>query len=234
MNFWLVKGNFLVMISRIFFIILLIATNVKGAEIQQNHLNPELSVFTDVVWLTDYYSRLVEIFSEAYDNNLPMNSILIRAIVTPSFKNEYAIGVRRQGDKYIAFKLTAEDSVWVKIRELSEKNKLGNLQQLKIGVNVSEMELSKQLYTSINKSWQKMIMNTKYPQNAMTGLDGISYHFTDSNLRSGRTWSPEPESQTGYLVKLTELLGQFTESQEPKKIEIKLLNTAAKLNASFN
>jgi len=215
-------------------VLLLVATNAYGAEIQKNYLKPELSIFTGFAEITDYYSKLVKVFSRAYENKSPENRIVIRVIVNPSFSSEYVIGIRQEGDKYIAFKLTAKENVWVNIQESREKTKSGGLPQKKIEVDISEMEVSEQTYKAIKTSWKKMIQNTKYPNELSGGLDGISYHFTDSNLRSGWAWNPEPESQTGYLVKLTELLGQLTESKEPKKIEIDLLNTATKLNDSLN
>ena len=212
------------MIYKAFVIFLLfITTNAYGEEIKKNHLQPEWSVFLGHEWMTDYYSKVVNVFSNAYEGN-----VKFRTIITPSFNPEYAIGVRQEGDKYFAFKFTAKKNIWITIQKNKETIS-SDLSQIKLGLHKSEVAISEQIYKIIEVSWQKMLQNTQYPKKIFGGLDGISYHFTGSNLRTGWAWSPEPESQTGYLVKLTELLGQLTESKKQKDLETKLLNIGTRL-----
>jgi len=210
-------------------VLLLVTTNVHSTELLKNNLRPEISIFSGFEIVTSYYARLGAFFSNTQKNNSEYNRPKLMAIINPSFRPEYAIGIRFESEKYIAFKFTAKDSIWVHIQESREKTNPTDFTPIQIGVNVTEKEISKQTFKVIEAAWKKMIMNTKYPEKHFSGLDGIAYHFMDGHFRTGWAWSPEPKSQTGYLVKLTELLGQFSESAETKKIENELLNIATVL-----
>ncbi|MBA3034881.1 MAG: hypothetical protein FP814_00140 [Desulfobacterium sp.] len=44
-----------------------LSSNVYGDELKRNYLSTELSVFSGLTIVTDYYSCLVKIYSEAYE-----------------------------------------------------------------------------------------------------------------------------------------------------------------------
>lgn len=207
----------------IFFI--LITTNVYAAEIKKDYLQPDISIFTGFRNITDYYSEVVKLFSKAYGP-----TVRIRTVVLPSFATEYVVGIRERDNKYYAFKLSAKRSVWAEYYQRTQEKTISDKSnQAEIEVQENETEISQQVYKYLADSWRKMLLRTKFPEEKFGGLDGISYHFSSYEMRAGWAWSPDPNSQTGYLVKLAELLGQLAESKESKAIEKNILNTATRL-----
>ena len=204
--------------------LILIASNVYAAEIKKDYLQPEISIFTGFRNITDYYSKVVQLFSNAYGP-----SVKIRTVVLPSFATEYAFGIRERDNRYYAFKLSAKSSIWVEYQETRGKTISDKSPQNEIEVQEAEAEISQQVYKNLADAWYKMLLRTKYPEEKFGGLDGTSYHFSSYEMRAGWAWSPEPNSQTGYLVKLTELLGQLAESKDSKAIEKNILNTTTRL-----
>ena len=217
------------MIYRTIIILLLITTNVYATTIEKNHLEPALSVFTGFNIITEYQSDLVKLFSKAFDAN-----VKIRTIVIPSFEPEYVIGIRERDNKYFAFKLSAKTQYWVVYRETKVEKTIDIASQKKVEVSEAEVEITKQAYKILDESWHQMIRRTKYYNDTYgRGLDGTSYHFSASRLLTGYAWSPKPNTQTGYLVKLAELLGQLTEVKDSKNIEKQLIDTGTRLLRSL-
>jgi len=189
---------------------------------EKNQLEPDLSIFTGFRILTDYYSKVVQLFSKAYDP-----SVKIRTVILPSFEPEYVIGIREKENKYYAFKLFAKKHLWAEYQKGRDKTILDNSPQREIEVQESQVEISPQVYRILDECWHKMLQKIEYKQ--PHGLGGTTYHFSTFDMLAGRAWSPNPNSQTGYLVKLTEQLGELTESNDSKTIEKTIQNTAKSL-----
>ena len=202
--------------------LILITTNVYAADIENNYLQPDISIFSGFRIVTDYYSKVVELFSKAYGP-----SIKIRTVVLPSFESEYVIGIREKENKYYVFKLSAKSSIWGEYQKTRDKKILDKSPQNEIEVQEAEAEISQQVYKILDECWHKMLQQIKYKR--LDGLDGTTYHFSTSDLLAGYAWSPNPNSQTGHLVKLTELLGQLAESKDQKAIEKQLMSAATTL-----
>ena len=207
-------------------IALLLTTNVYAAGITKDNLEPDLSIFTGFRIVTDYYSNVVTFFSKAF-----APSVKLRAVVLPSFVAEYVTGIRERDNKYFAFKLTAQSQLWGEYQR--KRNNMNASAPKEIEVHESEVEISQKTYKLLDVVWRKMILNTKYYEDTFgRGLDGTSYHFSISNLHAAQTWSPKPNTQTGYLVKIADQLGQYAESKN-RKLEKELLDTTKKLMKSL-
>jgi len=147
--------------------------------------------------------------------------------VTPSFEPEYVVGIREHKQKYYAFKLSTKGSIWWDYDSKRQNKKIPAGLQQDLTVREAEVQISEQLYKTLHEAWNKMIIKTAYYEDTYSrGLDGVTYHFSISPLRAGFAWSPHPNSQTGYLAKLSELLGTLSESKDSKKLEKELSNTA--------
>jgi hypothetical protein len=62
------------------------------------------------------------------------------------------------------------------------------------------------------------------------GLDGVGYRFLLRGIGCGQTWSPEPSSEDGRLIQITELLAEYAPSKTPavmQRIEESILKLLA-------
>jgi hypothetical protein len=205
------------------------ASNAVAAAIEKDHLEPPISAFTYVPIVTDYRADIVKIFKKAYDP-----SVRIKAFVLPSFSQEYVIGIRERENKYYAFKLSVKEQYWTIYHEIYINKTKDITAKGKVELSECEATISKRAYEILNQAWHKMILKTQYYNDThRRGLDGTSYYFISSPMLIGYTWSPEPITQTGYLVNLSELLGQLAESKGSKQIEKKIIETGTQLLKSL-
>ncbi len=207
-------------------LIVLLLNTAYASELKRNSLSTEISPFSGVTIVTDYYTYLVKIFSKAYR----MHKVQLKAVVTPSFRPEYMIGVRQSGNKYYAFKRAPAKSIWAAYEDARQQKALNSFLDINFDIKEAEVEISRDMFAAIENPWTTMTQEAKHQD--IRGLDGTTYHFS-SGLVTASTWSPEPESHAGYLAKIVELLGQLTEIEDKGKIEKNILETATRLSESL-
>ncbi len=76
---------------------------------RSDHLKPEDSLFSGV-FLHKYTEMVLDAFSEVYAENVE-----VRTIVLPSFKPEYAVGIRKEKDVYSIFHFEPKKQYWLYI-----------------------------------------------------------------------------------------------------------------------
>lgn len=66
-----------------------------------------------------------------------------------------------------------------------------------------------------------MLLGTRYADDDILGMDGVTYHFSmdlGRETMAGKTWSPDPESKPGKLVKISDLMVDFAKTRKgPRK-----------------
>lgn len=76
-----------------------------------------------------------------------------------------------------------------------------------------------------------MLYAAHYSRGPTHGHDGETYHFSAKgwgrHYIAGYTWSPDPETQTGKLVKLTELMSDYCHDAEPETLDALSLHATA-------
>ncbi len=216
------------------FICILIPINsyAYDEKIKEERLTSEISVFSGMDIITDYHSFIVKIFSKAY--GVGNERVLIRSVVLPSFKSEYVIGVAKRNYRYYAFKLVSKKQIWHEYQEALGNNTLDIFLQNEFPIVETEKEIPETMFRAIRDPWDKML-NLAMSKSQSKGLDGTSYHFSNSGLAAAYTWNPAPKSQAGYLVEIAELLGQLTlqNSNNQDNIEKRIFKTAQDLYKSF-
>ncbi len=72
--------------------------------------------------------------------------------------------------------------------------------------------------------WSKMLLSARHPEQSTLGCDGVTYHFSMSipehGIASGKVWTPSPETRTGMLSSLGELVAAYVDAPSEKRQEI--------------
>lgn len=129
-------------------------------------------------------------------------------VVRPSFSGEFVVrlhGARDDNDFDTASTLfltysAAKQSIWYSMPE-------NNDEQKKKGVSIAAttVEFPKPLATRIQKLWQRMLLQTRYPQEYSGGLDGTTYEFGIWSVY-GETWSPLERKSPLLFIELGDSL----------------------------
>jgi hypothetical protein len=188
-----------------------------------------------------YRLKVGQVLKPAFDME-----VTSRVIVLPSFRVEYAVGLRTTKEGVEAFVLKATSSIWdVETLNMYEEGRLlvvdeegktipfeqdESYQELKkttpsdhrkIKTDLRARSIPKNLAVKIDALWQAMLLSIQYPTKPIDGCDGEFYYFS-ARIRgggqlSGHVWSPEPESKTGRLVQLTETLADYASGKADLK-----------------
>ena len=247
-------------------LIFVIKSSLYSSKIARNHLEPEDSHLANLIDDSSYREyndimgyplEVVKVFSKVFDRN-----VSFRVFITPSFTPEYAIAVKREGEKYLALKLTIDSPLWLeehlrmfedgrilmfdldeqKVEDAAEPKKTEK-QPTKRNRSVETteflVEIDKETYNLLSDLWSDMILSTRYPTKPRLVEDGTTYHFSmwirERGTVSGETSSPDSNSQTGILVEIAELLSDLCESNNNMRSQIieKIKEKANILNLSL-
>lgn len=224
---------------RYLYILMLVATLTNAKE----HLSPEQSQFTGI-FMPDYYGMVIDALSEAYDKD-----VIVRAMVLPSFSQEYALGVRKHSNEFRIFAVWPEKKLWgyktlalmnagaynaVKDgKEVKDTEGIRRLEK-KYPANYKDVplercseEITPEIANTIAAVWESMLLGTRYKKGGARGFDGTTYHFSmkvDYEEIAGKVWSPKPDSKTGKLVTLTDAMLAFC--KENTTVSQEILTTA--------
>lgn len=218
-----------------------------------DHLEPEESIYSGDFFLKDYESQLLTYFGEFYQNG-----VMLRLISIPSFSPEYALAIIKENNRYYVLHQKPERQLWsyqmelpFKLNQLDElnakgvvtvdeyENKLKEIAQ-SYPENPMEMprvscrkEINEKLTLDVHELWMKMLLQTKYSPEPSSGVDGQTYHFSAPMHGmvlnyAGKVWSPEPNTKTGLLVDISDLLVEYCLKPDEGKIT-KLLKKKANL-----
>jgi hypothetical protein len=189
-----------------------------------------------------YWLKVRDVLAQAFEEG-----VTSRAVVLPSFRVEYAVGLRRTKVGVEAFVLRASSSIWdveyLKMLEqrpnLDEQGKPVPLEQ-----DEEYQELKKKtpsdhrnikterharpipaaLAARVESVWHTTLLSARSPTKMRDGCDGETYHFSalvpKRGHLSGHVWSPEPDSKTGRLVALTDALADYASG----KVDMKRLS----------
>lgn len=197
--------------------IILIMFLISNSSFAADHLVPEESQFTGI-FLPQYYGKVLEVYSETNDEN-----VIARTIVFPSFSPEYALAIKKEDDKYVVVHLQTKNQVWSGYNE-TENGRDYN-------VNRCEKVINSDLAKRILAIWKIMLLNTKYNEDPISGLDGTTYHFSmRSHNRygwsfAGKAWSPEENSKVGLYVDISDRLISFCKDES---------NSTSNINDTIN
>ena len=94
----------------------------------------------------------------------------------------------------------------------------------KIPVEEQSCALDPHISELLARCWSRMLLGSRHPRQSSLGCDGTTYHFSmrvrERGIVSGRALSPSPQSQTGLLSSLGELLATYIEAPKEEKMEI--------------
>ena len=149
-----------------------------------DHLEPAVS------WVAGYEPAVAEVLRSAFSND-----VHVRAIVEPSFRNEFAVGTKEENGKFQIFFVRASEHVW---NALLDKKPTKD-----IPTTYCEYEIPTDLGHQLDLVWDGMLAEIEQNDAPQDGVDGDFYYFSkdiDGSLKIGMTWSPDEKSKPGKLV----------------------------------
>ena len=215
----------------------------------QDHLIPDADVLVDP---DSYRLKVRHVFDEAF-----ASGVTVRAVVLPSFKDEYAVGLRITAEGAEAFVLEPSSRIWNsellgmyeagKIAELGDDGKTIPLEEIRsyrelkertpadyrdIKVRRRARPLPKDVASKIESLWGKMLLGVRHPDRPILGKDGVTYHFSawirGRGDLSGHVWSPEPGTKPGQLAALSVVLADYSRGDADPKLLSEQLEKAMK------
>jgi hypothetical protein len=220
------------------FVVLIAIAQTASA---QDRLIPdaEMPATSKIYWL-----KVRDVLAQAFEEG-----VTTRAVVLPSFRVEYAVGLRRTKVGVEAFVVRASSSIWdVEYLKMIEEERVLYVDEegkrVPLERNEEYQELKKNtpsdhrkiktrrnarpipaaLAARLESVWHTAILSARYPTETGDGCDGETYHFSAQipkrGLLSAHVWSPEPDSKTGRLVALTDALADYASG----KIALKRLS----------
>jgi hypothetical protein len=198
----------------------------------QDHLSPAVDVF---VKPDSYLLKARHVFIQAFDNG-----VILRALVLPSFRKEFSVGVIDQGEQVEAFVLEPSSSIWgaelleecqIAIKAYEKDNEkvpqdlLDRMEDLKkdavdyrtIKAVRRSRPLPRNLSEEINSVWRKMLLDVRQPREPRRGKDGVIYYFSawikGRGDLSGQVWSPSKGSKTDLLTSLALAIGDYAREE---------------------
>jgi hypothetical protein len=225
---------------------LVLLTSLARSSAAQDHLLPNVNAFAEP---DGYLLKMRHIFAQAFDGG-----VILRALVLPSFENEYVVGLQDIRGGVEAFVLEPSFNIWHtqlvedfedEIKELTRAGEAippettAQLKKLKgetpadyrtIKATRHACALPREVSEEIRGVWKKMLLDVRHPKEPRDGLDGITYHFSAFFVGwgelSGEAWSPDAESKTGRLVSLAEALGDYARGKVDLNMLTKTLEQA--------
>lgn len=196
------------------------------------HLEPEYSQFAraglppSATSLRPYHEIVIAVLQGAFDAD-----VRARLIAMPSFTPEYALGIRENQGGYKIFHLASQSQLWSyeNLKTLREIQEAGGLpgQDANIAEAIAEyesrlpedfhdvetsyceFEIPPGLAEDLLSVWERLLLETRYGDQAPVGRDGTDYHFSmlaNGVVMAGKVWSPDPQSKTGAMVSITETM----------------------------
>jgi hypothetical protein len=184
------------------------AVAVNGSDL----LQPEDANFAD------YRSAEAEVFKEVFADN-----VVVRAVVEPSFQNEFAVGLTSDNGAYRVFVLEPSAQIWsytilkmMKDGKITSTDSEGHsttsaqIAQLEarlppnpedLKVSRCEIAVPDGIGERIVQAWRTMLAKTAVT--ATMGLDGTIYHFAmrdSGRVQAGQVWSPSENTNPWRLV----------------------------------
>jgi hypothetical protein len=174
----------------------LIAAGVLCAQpvFAEDHLEPERSVLGGDTWFEDYDDIVVGVLKDAYARD-----VVARMVVLPPSQPEFAVGVKKAGDRYSIFFMAAAIplSGYATLSTMeNETDEKGNpvrddksIEDLRkslpadwhdVKVKRCVVAISKTLGERLVDVWGKMLMQTRYPElegNETVIVDGTQFDF---------------------------------------------------------
>ncbi|CAN5687858.1 hypothetical protein BH11VER1_BH11VER1_33630 [soil metagenome] len=153
-------------------------------------------------------------------------------VVKPSFSPEYAIVLRQkvklkpttdpfaaeiESEKWTIEFVEAKKQIW-----RSEYLDRGRLQ---LDINVTHdvvrhhAEVPDVFAKTIAETWESVLKQTRYPIDAVSGFDGVTYQFYSKYGFYGETWTPS----TGVPLMMTELglkLGEIAKASDKQRAQL--------------
>ena len=226
---------------------------LAGAAFAADRLMPEPSVFAGDDFTREYDAMVVSALADAYSAD-----VKVRAVVFPSFRTEYAIGLKEKQSSYVAFCLRPELQLWG--YETLKMMKAGSIKNITTGgpvdqerdkrdvakleaslpasfrdvpIIAGEIPLERDVALRLVDLWEAMLRQTRYDREVGIGFDGVTYHFSmrsGNQDLAGQVWSPAPESTTGLLVRIVETLRHLCDGRA-QSIGVQLRVQADELHA---
>lgn len=196
------------------------------------HLEPEYSQFAraglppSATSLRPYHEIVITVLRSAFDAD-----VRARLVAMPSFTPEYALGIRENEGRYKIFHLASQSQLWSyeNLKTLREIQEAGGLpgQDANIADAIAEyesrlpddyhdvetsyceFEIPSGLAQELLTIWEKLLLETRYGDQAPVGPDGTDYHFSmaaNGVVMAGKVWDPDPQSKTGAMVSITETM----------------------------
>lgn len=170
----------------LFALVLLAAQTALGQE--GHYLEPvrDFSKYDQGV-LREYYDNVFTLLHKGFSDKP-----VARYTVIPSFSEEYAFSLERDGGKYYIVSHNFAGSYWY------SKNRKA------VKLNVSRREISRELYDRTAALFQLLAHQIRKPDQEEMGFDGATCYFACTNAQGevivGETWSPWSETPLGKLV----------------------------------
>jgi hypothetical protein len=205
---------------RIVFLIGCCSIYAWSAQAQQaeDHLQPSQGYFFSYPYAVSYYPKVQQVLSAGLAD-IP----LARVVVLPSFAPEYVVSVDKKGLKYYLTYQVCQASLWAALQKKGKP----------VAITTKSAEVSEELATVIQQTFNTAIAQTKYPKPVMQmQSDGITFVFSafqsGIGLQGGETWSPSTGNM-GALVTLVDHLKQFASTPADQQLQRDLLQEANQL-----
>jgi len=175
-----------------------------------DHLEPVDGIFNCYDFQVEYYSRVRKMLFENLTDRPE-----IRFLVMPSFTPENVLDIEydRNNDKYFLVYHISEKMIWY--NKDWDKTKIIEFRK---DINKESVDLIKTLF-------KRAILQTKFYDSELLGLDGETYYFSyfDNGLKTGSVWSPNGRTKMGRLVNIgSELIDLTKKDEKPVLIDGKL------------
>lgn len=188
-----------------------------GCLAADDHLVPEYSIYA-AAFEFSYERLLLEVLRQHRISNASV-------IVIPSeFSAEYVLSIQQYDKGYMLIGAYPQTSIWQTFYSLRDDQELIDYEAMAATIPVEHCsaELGA-LGEELVSLWHEVVMDTRYPDQPVSGRDGVSYHFSSTPLTPpvivGRTWSPAPETRMGKLVAIVEALDDHCHTPSSETLE---------------
>lgn len=129
----------------------------------------------------------------------------------PSFAVESGV---RLDDRNWVHAVRFKESLWAEGRRLNARLDFSGV---RVPVLHNQAPIAPELAERVRRTFNQAILSSR--RSERFGLDGVSYSFTFTDAGCASAWSPEPESRSGRLVHLMELLDAHAHAPDPAESE---------------
>lgn len=148
-------------------------------------------------------------------------------ISRPSFSTEHAVmlihEIKRANQDKDPFDPIILSENWL-LQHVEAKKQIWRWKELKGGRSILDIHETKEVkkfqnvvekdFAGLIKSaWELVLKQTRYPEDASSGVDGTTFHFYCSPQYYGETWSPS-SGLPAMMVELGNKLGELAQAKE--------------------